>query len=88
MSDATPCEHHQVYNETWRCTECGEKMISRHDEPQYLLAGSSPKRHAVPRGIRSDLRLRTLHLRPATPLRPSPSRRIFERCRQVTSRLT
>lgn len=42
MSDATPCEHHQVYNQTWRCTECGEKMISRHDEPQYLLAGSSP----------------------------------------------
>jgi hypothetical protein len=36
------CQHKQVSNATWQCTECGAKMVARRDEPQRLLAGSSP----------------------------------------------
>lgn len=38
----TTCEHQQVHNATWQCMRCGAKMISRHDEPQRLTAGSAP----------------------------------------------
>ncbi|MGE2732732.1 hypothetical protein ACQI4F_24970 [Mycolicibacterium vaccae] len=35
----TTCEHCQVTNATWRCTECGAEMVARRDEPSRIATG-------------------------------------------------
>jgi len=39
MLMTTNCEHRQVFNATWQCTECGAKMVARHDEPSRIATG-------------------------------------------------
>ncbi len=39
MLMTTQCEHRQVFNATWRCTECDDKMVARRDEPSRIATG-------------------------------------------------
>lgn len=42
MAMTTTCEHRQVQNATWECTNCHTKMVAQRKEPQHLTSGSSP----------------------------------------------
>ncbi|WP_434085817.1 DUF7459 domain-containing protein [Mycolicibacterium rufum] len=45
------CEHQQVYNATWRCIECREKMVSQRRSEQRIVSSSAPGAPSVVAGF-------------------------------------
>ncbi|QBI96021.1 hypothetical protein SEA_MISSDAISY_41 [Mycobacterium phage MissDaisy] len=49
--DNPSCQHHRIDNETWKCVECGERMVSVRVEADTVLSASNAAGCSNPHGV-------------------------------------